>query len=128
MNRGTKLRTILGVLTTLNTILAVTDITQFGNDKLTLVYKIISVIVNAIVVGINTYYNNDYSEEACIGTGITRQLKAEKEADYIGDYFYTVEGESYPNAGIGESDESPVELDSEDSMSDANKEAGEIDE
>ena len=88
MNKGTRIRTVLAIFTTLNTILAVTDITQFGNDKLTLIYKIISVLVNAIVVGINTYYNNDYSEEACIGTGITRQLKAEKENDYIGEEFY----------------------------------------
>lgn len=100
MNRGTKLRTILGVLTTLNTVLAVTDITQFGNEKLTLAYKIVSVIVNAIVVGINTYYNNDYSEEACIGTGVTRQLKAEKEANYVGDFFFTQTDESYETAGI----------------------------
>lgn len=88
MNKGTKLRTVLGILTTINTILAVTDITQFGNDKLTLAYKIISVIVNAIVVGINTYYNNDYSEEACIGTGLTRQLKVEKQPNYVGDFFF----------------------------------------
>ena len=91
MNRGTKFRTVFGVLVTLNTMLAVTDITQFGNDTLTLWYKIVSVIINAIVVGINTYYNNDYTPEAAIGTGITRQLKLEKEMGYIGDKFYTEE-------------------------------------
>ena len=88
MNRGTKIRTVLGVLTTINTVLAVTDITQFGNETVTFYYKLISVIVNAIVVGINTWYNNDYTEEACIGTGVTRQLKAEQKEDYIGDIFY----------------------------------------
>lgn len=88
MNQGTKIRTILGVLTTINTVLAVTDVTQFGNEKVAFWYKLISVIVNAIVVGINTWYNNDYTEEACIGTGVTRQLKAEKEEGYVGDYFY----------------------------------------
>ena len=101
MNKGTKLRTILGILTTINTILAVTDITQFGNDKLTLVYKIVSVLVNAVVVGINTYYNNDYTEEACIGTGIARQLKAEKKDGYIGDSFYTDEYiQEYVDEGV----------------------------
>ena len=89
MNKGTKIRTIFGILTTINTVLAVTDITQFGNDTVTFWYKLMSVIVNAIVVGINTYYNNDYTEEACIGTGITRQLKAEQSEDYIGDVFFT---------------------------------------
>lgn len=91
MNSGTKIRTVLGVLTTLNTILAVTDIAQFGNETLTFWYKILSVVVNALVVGINTYYNNDYTPEAAIGTGITRQLKLEKEMEYIGDKFYTEE-------------------------------------
>ena len=88
MNKGTRIRTALGILTTINTVLAVTDVTQFGNEKLTLAYKIISVLVNAIVVAINTYYNNDYTEEACIGTGIARQMKAEKKEGYIGDSFY----------------------------------------
>ena len=91
MNKGTRIRTVLGILTTINTVLAVTDVAQFGNDKLTLIYKIVSVLVNAIVVGINTYYNNDYSEEACIGTGITRQLKAEKKSNYAGEIFYSEE-------------------------------------
>lgn len=89
MNKGTKIRTVLAVLTTINTVLAVTDIAQFGNEKLNLAYKIVSVIVNALVVGINTYYNNDFTEEACIGTGVTRQLKAEQNEDYIGEYFFT---------------------------------------
>ena len=93
MNQGTKIRTILGILTTINTILAVTDVTQFGNETITFYYKLVSVIINAIVVGINTYYNNDYTEEACMGTGFTRQLKAEKSEDYIGDMFFTDEDE-----------------------------------
>ena len=93
MNQGTKIRTILGILTTINTVLAVTDVTQFGNENITFWYKVISVIVNAIVVGVNTWFNNDYTEEACIGTGITRQLKAEKAEEYVGDFFYQEEDE-----------------------------------
>jgi len=89
MNKGTKIRTLLAVLTTINTVLAVTDITQFGNEKLNLAYKVASVIVNALVVGINTYFNQDYTEEACKGTAVTRQLKAEQCDDYIGEYFFT---------------------------------------
>lgn len=95
MNKGTKIRTVLAALTTINTVLAVTDITQFGNDTLTLWYKIISVIVNALVVAANTWYNNDYTEEACIGTGVARQLKAEKKDGYVGDHFYNDEDEAH---------------------------------
>lgn len=75
MNKGTKIRTALAVLTTINTVLAVTDVTQFGNEKLNMAYKIISVIVNGIIVGINTWYDNNYTPEACEGTGWTRQQK-----------------------------------------------------
>ena len=55
--------------------LAVTDVAQFGNEKLNMAYKIVSVIVNALVVGINTWYDNNYTPEACEGTGWTRQQK-----------------------------------------------------
>lgn len=104
MNKGTKIRTVLAVLTTINTVLAVTDVTQFGNEQFTFWYKVLSVIINAIVVGINTYYNNDYTEEACIGTGITRQLKAEKNEDYVGDIFY-LSDEEYESEEIGPDDD-----------------------
>lgn len=106
MNKGTKIRTILGILTTINTVLAVTDITQFGNEQLTFYYKLVSVVINAIVVAINTYYNNDYTEEACIGTGVTRQLKAEKKEGYVGDFFFNeYEQEYVENDEEGEVDE-----------------------
>lgn len=87
MNKGTVLRTILAIAVSINTALAVTDVTSFENDKLNLAYKIASMVVNFIVVAINTYYNNDYTEEACIGTGMTRMLKAQKKEGFIGEDF-----------------------------------------
>ena len=95
MNFGTKIRTILAVLTTVNTVLALTDVAQFGNDEITFWYKLISVVVNAAIVGINTWYNNDYTPEACEGTGETRQRKAEKKAGYCGEQFYLDEEIEY---------------------------------
>lgn len=79
MNRGTIIRTILGIAVSINTALAVTDVTTFGSEKLNLAYKIISMAVNFIVVAINTYYNNDYTEEGAVGTALTRELKALKK-------------------------------------------------
>ena len=99
MNKGTKIRTVLAVLTTINTILAVTDVAQFGNEKLTLAYQIISVIVNAIVIGINTWYNNDYTPEACEGTGLTRLLKQMDNEEYNGEDF---SGEDLEGAEVDE--------------------------
>ena len=84
MNFGTKLRTVLAVLTTLNTVLAVTDVTQFGDAKLTMYYKITSVIINAIVVGINTWYNNDFTPTAAEYTGAMRAEKAKLRGEEEG--------------------------------------------
>ena len=78
MNKGTIIRTILGIAVSINTALAVTDVTAFGNEKLNLAYKIVTMVTNFIVVAINTYYNNDYTEEGAIGTALTRHLKEVK--------------------------------------------------
>ena len=100
MNKGTKIRTALAILTTINTVLAVTDVTQFGNEKLNMWYKLISVIINALVVGINTWYNNDYTPEACEGTGWTRQQKAINRGEQI-----DIPAELMENVGILPDDE-----------------------
>lgn len=88
MNFGTKLRTVLVIASCLNTALLATDVTQFGNETVNLIYRILSVAANFVIVFCATYYNNDYTVEAAIGTGITRQLKAEKIDGYVGDVFY----------------------------------------
>lgn len=75
MNFGTKIRTILAIATCLNTALMATDITQFNNAKLDLAYRIVSVILNFVIVACVTWFNNDYTEEAALGTGLTRALK-----------------------------------------------------
>lgn len=93
MNNGTIIRTVLVIATCFNTALMATDVTQFGNPTVNLIYKILSVVANFVIVFCATYFNNDYSEEACIGTGLTRQLKAEKKDDYIGDLFFAEDEE-----------------------------------
>jgi hypothetical protein len=87
MNFGTKLRTILAVATSLNTALMATDITEFGNGKLDMAYKIVSIVLNFVIVACVTYYNNDYTEIACEQTGELRLRKAEKKG-INGEYFY----------------------------------------
>lgn len=96
MNTGTIIRTILAVATCLNTALMATDLAQFHNEKLDLAYRIISVILNFIIVACVTWFNNDYTPEAAEGTGLTRMLKAEEEAGV------NVEGLEYMD---GEKDE-----------------------
>lgn len=75
MNNGTKIRTALAIATSVNMALATIDVAQFGNEKATMAYKVISVIVNAVVVGLVAYYNNDYTVEGETGTKITREMK-----------------------------------------------------
>ena len=76
MNYGTIIRTILVVATCLNTALMSTDVAQFGNEKVNTAYRIISVILNFIIVACATWYNNDYTVEGATGTKITREMKA----------------------------------------------------
>ena len=76
MNTGTIIRTILVVATCLNTAMLSTDFAQFHNPTVDLVYRIVSVILNFVIVACATWFNNDYTAEASEGTGLTRHLKA----------------------------------------------------
>ncbi len=107
MNNGTKIRTVLVIATCFNTALMATDVAQFHNPTLNLIYKILSVVANFVIVFCATYFNNDYTEEACIGTGVTRQLKAEQRDDYVGDYFFEENDEPIEDIDeeVGETDE-----------------------
>ena len=85
MNFGTKLRTVLAVATSLNTALMATDLTGFNNHSLDIIYKVVSIILNFIIVACVTYYNNDYTVEGVTGTKTTREMKelANTEWDYV---------------------------------------------
>ena len=75
MNTGTRIRTVLAIATCLNTALLATDVAQFGNEKVNEAYKIISVILNFVIVACVTWFNNDYSVEADTHTKLMRQAK-----------------------------------------------------
>ena len=87
MNFGTKIRTILAIATSLNTALMATDLTGFNNPTVDITYKVVSIILNFVIVACVTYYNNDYTEIACETTGECRTRKAEKKG-INGEYFY----------------------------------------
>lgn len=88
MNFGTKLRTILAIATSLNTALMATDLTGFNNHTVDIIYKVVSIILNFVIVACVTYYNNDYTEDACIATGEMRAKKAEYKGTVNGEYFH----------------------------------------
>ena len=88
MNKGTVIRTILAIALVINSGAIATGVADFQNPTVDMVYKILSFCATVVILFVNTYYNNDYTEEACIGTGLTRQLKAEKKTDYYGEKFF----------------------------------------
>lgn len=90
MNFGTKLRTILAVATSLNTALMATDLTGFNNGTIDMVYKIVSIVLNFVIVACVTYYNNDYTEIAAEYTGEMRAKKAELKGDINGERFHDI--------------------------------------
>ena len=84
MNSGTQFRTALAVALALYTAFVKTDVTDFGNETVNLIYQILMKAVTFVVIFLITYYNNDYTVEACQGTGYTRQLKAIANGEDIG--------------------------------------------
>lgn len=91
MNFGTKIRTVLAVATSLNTALMATDLSGFANVYVDLAYKIVSIILNFVIVALVTYYNNDYTETACEYTGLMRREKNGYDEDFIGEEFDEVD-------------------------------------
>lgn len=91
MNKGTILRTILAIATVINSGAIAAGIAEFENPTVNMIYKVLSFCATAVILFINTWYNNDFTEEACIGTGLTRQLKAEHKDGYVGERFFTDE-------------------------------------
>ena len=89
MNKGTKIRTILAIASSLNTALMATDLTGFQNGTLDTIYKVVSIVLNFIIVACVTYYNNDFTEIACVQTGEMRARKAEAKGNVNGEYFFT---------------------------------------
>lgn len=92
MNIGTKIRTVLAIATSLNTALMATDLTGFNNHTVDIIYKVVSIVLNFVIVACVTYYNNDYTEIACETTGELRARKAEQKG-IQGEYFYSDEEE-----------------------------------
>lgn len=87
MNKGTIIRTIMAIALVINSGAIATGIAEFNDPVVDKWYKIISFCATVVILFVNTYFNNDYTEEACIGTGMTRMLKAQKKDGFIGEDF-----------------------------------------
>lgn len=91
MNKGTRIRTAIALIALINQALVTIGTVDFGNEISNQIYKWISLafLVGAMVT--SHWYNNDFTPEACEGTGLTRALKAGNDgldiviSDYIED-------------------------------------------
>lgn len=94
MNKGTKVRTVLRIVFSIYTAFCAWQVSigelskQLNAPWLIALCAAVIVIAGLLVDALTTYCNNDFTEEACIGTGITRQLKKEKEEGYQGEIFF----------------------------------------
>ncbi len=89
MNTGTRVRTVMLAIAIINQAISQVGDPDFGNETANMIYRIVSYIFTVAAAAIAFWYNNDFTEEACRGTALTRQLKAEKQEEYVGDYFFT---------------------------------------
>ena len=89
MNKGTKIRTALRVAVSLYTAFMIwqATVTSLGYKWLTIAWALLTIAAGWTVDALTTWYNNDYTPEACEGTGLTRLLKKQKEAGYNGEDF-----------------------------------------
>lgn len=88
MNTGTIIRTILALATVINSGAIAAGVAEFENPTVDMVYKVVSFIATAVILFLNTYYNNDYTEIAAEYTAEMRQKKLEESDDYAGERFY----------------------------------------
>lgn len=98
MNTGTKVRTALRIATSLDTAAFAVSaaIGALNIGWLTFAWGIFVIITDFAVSALTTYCNQDYTEEACEGTGYTRLLKLQK---------YGAEGENFEDKIDVESEE-----------------------
>lgn len=76
MNTGTRVRTIIAIVALVNQALVTIGPVDFGNEISNQIYKWLSLafLVGAMIS--SHWYNNDFTPEACEGTGLTRMLKS----------------------------------------------------
>lgn len=94
MTKGTKLRTILRIAASFqNTAVILTGTIQAFSSEyhigwLTFAWAIFAIVCDFVVSTITTYYNNDYTPEACEGTGYTRLQKLRRDDGAVGEDFF----------------------------------------
>lgn len=91
MNKGTKIRTAIAIVMLINEALIRIGTVDFGNEISNQIYRWVSFAFLVAAYVASHWYNNDFTPEACEGTGYTRMLKSGDDGmdivvdDYIED-------------------------------------------
>ena len=91
MNKGTRIRAAIALIALINQALVTIGTVDFGNEVSNQIYRWVSLIFTVGAMVTSHWYNNDYTPEACEGTGLTRRLKEGEDGldivieDYIED-------------------------------------------
>ena len=91
MDFGTKLRTVLRIVVSLNTaVYAVSAaVMDLGIRPIMLIWTGLTIASDFAVAAVTTYYNCDYTEEAARATGLMRLEKASRTMDdMVGENFF----------------------------------------
>ena len=90
MNTGTKVRTAIRIATSVNTaaFAATAAIGALNIGWLTTAWTIITIVSDVVTAALTTYYNQDYTEAAAVGTGYGRILKSQKNGVDNGENFF----------------------------------------
>lgn len=87
MNKGTRIRAAIALIALVNQALVTIGTVDFGNEISNQIYKWISLLFLVAAMVTSHWYNNDYTPEAAIGTGLTRSLKAEEDIEDEEEFF-----------------------------------------
>lgn len=73
-------RWILAIILSINSILTFLDVNPIAYSE-TQIYEVVTIILNVIILFVNTYKNNSTSKEALVSDMIMRSLKSSAEID-----------------------------------------------
>lgn len=88
MTKQTKIQTVAAFIAALIALLRIFGITAFDNVTEDMIAAIATGIVMIVTWAYASHWkNNDFTEEAAKGTGLTRLLKEQAKDNYIGEDF-----------------------------------------
>lgn len=92
MSRETKIQTVAALIAAILGVLRMLGVTQVENVTEDTIIGIATAIVVVVTWAYASHYkNNDFTEEACKGTGYTRWLKMMKKGDTFGENLESLE-------------------------------------